>query len=153
VVLRPPGARTNKVKTMKPKFLSRIGAMFAALMIVGAIFVPAVSAAQENAYPANEGDANPDEQIFSAQKTLRITPETPGMSKEELVAYAERMEQKYGSDSVNTLKSHVDGFVLGSSSQPDVKQNIQYVTAWNDYLEAKNDDGVVMASSDNVLIL
>ncbi|MCK9277608.1 MAG: hypothetical protein M0P22_05930, partial [Methanoculleus sp.] len=29
---------------MKPKFLSGIGAMFAALMIVGAIFVPAASA-------------------------------------------------------------------------------------------------------------
>ncbi len=76
---------------MKPKLLSGIGALFAALLIVGAIFVPAVSAAQENACPANEGDANPDGQIFSAQKTLRITPETPGMFKEELVAYAERM--------------------------------------------------------------
>ncbi|KAF5062141.1 MULTISPECIES: hypothetical protein [Methanoculleus] len=29
---------------MKPKFLSGIGALFAALLIVGAIFVPAVSA-------------------------------------------------------------------------------------------------------------
>ncbi|ABN58006.1 hypothetical protein Memar_2081 [Methanoculleus marisnigri JR1] len=31
-------------ETMKPKFLSGIGALFAALLIVGAIFVPAVSA-------------------------------------------------------------------------------------------------------------
>lgn len=146
-------AHERRFRTMKPKFLSRTGALFAALLIVGAIFVPAVSAAQENTCPVNGGDTNPDERIFSAQKTLQITSETPGMSKEDLVAYAERMEQKYGPDSVNPLKSHIGALVMGSPSQPDVTRNLQYVTAWNDHLEVKNDYGVVMASSDNALIL
>ncbi|MDD2473457.1 MULTISPECIES: hypothetical protein [unclassified Methanoculleus] len=137
---------------MKTKDLSGISALFAALLVVGAIFVPAVSATQENDSLVGEGDTNYD-QIASAQKTLRITPETPGMSKEEFVAYSKKMEQKYGSENVTALKSHIDRFVQSSSGLPDITRNLQYVTAWNEHLEAKNDDGVVMASSDNVLSL
>lgn len=137
---------------MKTKDLSGISALLAALLVVGAIFVPGVSATQENDSLVGEGDTNYD-QIASAQKTLRITPETPGMSKEEFVAYSKRMEQKYGSENVTALKSHIDRSVQSSSGLPDITRNLQYVTAWNGHLEAKNDDGVVMASSDNVLSL
>ncbi len=122
---------------MKPKFLYGISALIAALLIVGAIVVLMV----------------PDNRIFSAQKSLQITADIPGMTNEELVAYAERMEQKYGPDKVDTLKSHVDAFVRSPPAEAGVEQNIRYVTAWNNNLEVRNAFGDVLASSDNALLL
>jgi hypothetical protein len=125
---------------MNPRFSSEIGVALAALLVVGALFVPTGSAA---------GDAAPDDRTATVQDTLRITPDTPGISEEEFMTYAARMERKYGSDSIGTLKSQVQG----PPSLPAVARNLRYVSAWTGNLEVENDAGVVLASSDNALVL
>jgi len=125
---------------MNARFSSEIGVLFAALVVLGALFVPTGSAA---------GDAAPDDRTVTVQGTLQITPDTPGISEEEFMAYADRMEQKYGPASIDALKSHVQG----PPSLPDAARNLRYVSAWTGNLEVENNAGVVLASSDNALVL
>lgn len=107
-----------------------------ALLVVGAAFVLVVGA--EAVLSAS-----------NAQETLRIAPNTPGMSEEEFMAYAERLEQKYGPEAVSALTLHIPDETRGPSQGP----KIRYVSAWNGSLEVRNDDGVVLAGSDNALVL
>lgn len=126
--------------TVTPKFHFEICVLLVALLIAGAVFVPAGYA----------------EAVFSAgtaQETLRIAPGTSGMSEEEFTAYVEQMEQKYGAEASSALRLHILDETQGSSPKSGAAPNIQYLSAWNGTLEVKNDDGVVLAGSDNALVL
>jgi hypothetical protein len=125
---------------MKPKLLSGIGALFVALLIAGAAFVLAVGA--DAVLSAN-----------TAQETLRNAPNSSGMSEEEFMAYAERMEQKYGPEAVSALRLHIPDETRGPSQGAGATPNIRYVSAWSGSLEIRNNDGVVLADSDNALVL
>ncbi|GLI45823.1 hypothetical protein [Methanoculleus bourgensis] len=125
---------------MNPRHLFGISILVAALLIVGAIFALAVSA--EAVLPAS-----------TAQETLRIAPNSSGMSEDEFMVYAGRMEQRYGPEAVSALRLHIPYETRGSSPEPAMTPNIRYVSAWNGSLEVRNDDGVVLASSDNALVL
>ncbi|WP_074368845.1 hypothetical protein [Methanoculleus chikugoensis] len=85
----------------------------------------------------------------TAQETLRIVPGNSGMSEEEFVAYAERMKQKYGPEAVSALRLHIPDETQG----PSHGSNIRYLSAWNSTLEVRDDDGAILAGSDNALVL
>ncbi|GLI45836.1 hypothetical protein [Methanoculleus bourgensis] len=125
---------------MNPKRIFGICVLFAALLVVGVAFALVVGA----------------EAVLStstAQETLRIAPNSSGMSEDEFMAYAGRMEQKYGPEAVSALRLHIPYETQGSSPEPAMTPNIRYVSAWNGSLEVRTDDGVVLASSDNALVL
>ena len=131
---------------MTSKFHFGVCALLAALLIAGATLVLAVGA-------ECEGTANPDDSMTAAQQTLQMTQDTLGMSEEEFTAYVEQMEQKYGAEAVSALKLHSSGANQDTSPKPNTTPNLQYISAWNGTLEVKNDDDVVLASSDNALVL
>lgn len=125
---------------MKRTFLIGICVLFVALLIAGVAFVLAVGA--EAVLSAN-----------TAQETLRIAPNSSGMSEEEFMAYAGRMEQKYGPEAVSALRLHIPDETRGPSQGAGATPNIRYVSAWSGSLEIGNNDGVVLADSDNALVL
>ena len=125
---------------MNPRHLFGICVLFVALLIAGAAFVLAVGA--EAVLSAN-----------TAQETLRIAPNSSGMSEEEFMAYAGRMEQKYGPEAVSALRLHIPDETRGPSQGAGATPNIRYVSAWSGSLEIGNNDGVVLADSDNALVL
>ena len=125
---------------MNPRHLFGISVLVAALLIAGAAFVLAVGAGAVLS-------------ASTAQETLRIAPNSSGMSEEEFMAYAGRMEQKYGPEAVSALRLHIPDETRSPSQGAGATPNIRYVSAWNGSLEVRNDDGVVLASSDNALVL
>ncbi len=125
---------------MNPRHLFGICVLFVSLLIAGAAFVLAVGAGAVLS-------------ASTAQETLRIAPNSSGMSEEEFMAYAGRMEQKYGPEAVSALRLHIPDETRSPSQGAGATPNIRYVSAWNGSLEVRNDDGVVLASSDNALVL
>lgn len=81
--------------------------------------------------------------------TQIITPDTPGLSEEELNVYIENMKQKYGDAGVFGIEPAVS--IKGQN--PSNRKNIDHVRTWVDNLEYRNDNGVLLASSDNLVSL
>ena len=68
------------------------------------------------------------------------------------MTYAGRMEQKYGLEAVSALRLHIPDETRGLQGA-GATPNIRYVSAWSGSLEIRNNDGVVLADSDNALVL
>ncbi|KXS37047.1 MAG: hypothetical protein AWU58_2142 [Methanohalophilus sp. T328-1] len=132
---------------------SGIGAMLTAMLLVSMAFIPAVSAEHMNDKSLEvmdiEENLNKSDHVLVAKASKTITPETPGLSEKEFEVYVDKMKQKYGDAGVFGIEPEV-GL---KNSLPYDKENIQYVNSWTEHLEVKNSNGVVMASSDNLVAL
>lgn len=86
----------------------------------------------------------------TASSTISVGPDTPGLSKEEHDAYVERMREKYGDQGVWGTS---DDDVSTQDTTPGHTENLAYVNAWTSHLEATDNDGTVIAESDNQVAL
>lgn len=130
---------------MTSKLHSEICVLLVVLLIAGATLMLVVSTERGGA--ATPGDP------VAVQQTLRVASDISGMSEEEFAAYAEQMEQKYGQEAIEALNLHIPDTNRGASPEPDATPKIRYISAWNGTLEVRDDEGVVLAESDNALVL
>ena len=90
-----------------------------------------------------------NETIYGTKAVRIICTDTPGLSREEFEAYVEEMRRNYGDAGVWGIEPEagVLGQLLGHT------ENIHYINSWPEHLEVKNNEGVVLASSDNLVAL
>ncbi|ABE52639.1 hypothetical protein [Methanococcoides burtonii] len=138
---------------MKSNMKFGIGTLLAAMLLVSMAFVPAVSAEPVNMKSFEMTDVersiNSSDQVFMAKMSKTITPDTPGLSEKDFEDYVEKMKQKYGEAGVFGIEPEISVKV----SNPDNMENIHYINSWTEYLEVKDSNGIVMASSDNLVAL
>ncbi|MFC7081816.1 hypothetical protein [Halorussus caseinilyticus] len=91
------------------------------------------------------------EETASASSSISVGPDTPGLSKSEHDDYVARMREKYGDQGV--WGSQDDGDLSTEASTPGHMDNLTYVNAWTEHLEATDDGGTVIAESDNQVAL
>lgn len=84
---------------------------------------------------------------------MSVGPDTPGLSKAEHEAYNARMREKYGEEAALVAPMTTSSGDGGADKEPSRKENLTYLNAWTEHLEAKDGSGDTMVESDNKIAL
>ncbi len=102
-------------------------------------------------FASGRGEAQQSPTPVEAGSSITVGPDTPGLSKSEHDEFVAEMRDKYGEDGVWGVEP-TDQFTTQDNT-PGHKENLTFVRAWTEHLEATDNDGTVIVESDNEVAL
>lgn len=134
--------RENQQSDQKRRtFLKRAGIASTSLALGSGV-------ASANGKGKGKGKGKPEE-IVTESSSIEIGPDTPGLSKSEHEDYVAEMRQKHDQG----VWGETEDDLSTEATTPGHTDNLTYVNAWTEHLEANTDGGQTIAESDNQVAL
>lgn len=138
----------RKSNQHRRQFLKRAGVTASALALTPGMVAARPGKGKGSDRGKGKGKGKPVE-VVTASKEQRVGPNTPGLSKREHEDYVAKMREKWGDQGVYGIQPDVST----QDTLPHTTENLTYVNSWPGHLEATDNDGTVIAESDNQVAL